>query len=153
MIFKGRLRERAIAIETKASALIEKYGHGACEVAHDMERQANDLGTTLFWHAVRKVILARSSESQGGAEVLPPVRTGNCVSCLVDKFFRHEWRRATSAGLRLLPNTRIRGRAQALKLEPDQVPARALSPTQGLLWEPGPSGDDALTQRTASCTA
>ena len=78
------VRQRAKWIETEADALIEKHGDEAYRVAREMERQANNLSAALFWHAIKKVVQSRPAGS--GVDLLPPVRAGNCISCLVEKF-------------------------------------------------------------------
>ena len=140
MIFKGRLRDRARAIESEAGALIEKYAHGAHDVARDMERQANDLGTTIFWHAVRKVILARN-KSEVRAEVLPPMRTGNCISCLVEKFSGTNGGGPHLRDCASCLTQRIRGSSPDLKLDLTQLSTKALLPTCDPLLEHSSRGE------------
>jgi hypothetical protein len=76
------IRQRAQWIEAQAEATIQEHSKNAYSVALEMERQANDIGAKLSWHAIRKVILARAGET---VDLLPPVPANNCIACLVHK--------------------------------------------------------------------
>ena len=82
MSWLRRFSEKAKGIEAEAGALIAAYGLEAGRIARERERNANDLGGSRYWRAVRKAVAA--AKAGDAAICLPVERERNCFDCLVE---------------------------------------------------------------------
>ena len=75
------VRGRAKAIIVEAETLVAKHGRAADEIVREFERNANSLGASFYWRAVKKVV---STRVRSDVDLLPPMKANNCTTCLVE---------------------------------------------------------------------
>ena len=78
---------RAKAVIAEADLLFENHGNSAHDAARDLERNANSLGETFYWRAVRKVVATRIDNR---VDLCPPSKAANCTTCLVQRIAAHD---------------------------------------------------------------
>ena len=76
------MRERAKSIIADAEFLVANHGKAADDIAGEFQRNANGLGATFYWRAVRKVVSARIGTA---VDLLPPAQANNCTACLAER--------------------------------------------------------------------